>query len=481
MATYDPPYNDAEFARYWKGLSKAERDNLPELDRVEGFNRYVSLFMHREVDAAAEEARWNAVTAEQEDAASAAPKGNGTHAPKHIAKRKPSKAITIEPDWRSFDYAVTDKGAPLNTLANAQKALESDPNLAGHIWYDEFLDAIMTDWGGKPRQWEDAHDVGLCGYMQLHLGLTRLSIWDAHNAALLVAKKNPKNECKDWLEALDWDGTERLPYLLSEGFGAAHNPYTQAVGRCWMVSIVARVMRPGCKVDTVPVLEGDQGTFKSSALSVLGGKWFVEAHESVMSKDFFGVLNGHMIVEISEMHSFTRAEVERIKGVISCQVDRYRKAYGRNTEDHPRHTVLVCTTNRDDWQRDDTGARRFWPVRCGLVTLDWLKTNREQLFAEAKTRYLRDEKWWDVPETEQRQEVDDRREIDSWEHPILEYLASREYVTIGQILDECLSVEISKQDPILQRRVARILRVSGWITKPIRNSNGLVKRAWGKK
>ena len=400
--------------------------------------------------------------------------------PAKLAKRK-SKTIILEPDWKQFGYATSDKGAPLNTLANAQKALEGDHNLAGHLWYDEFLDAIMTDWGGKSRQWEDAHDIGLCGYLQLHCGLTRLSVWDAHNAALLVAKKNPRNECKDWLTSLEWDGTERLPHMLSDGFGTDHNAYTQAVGRCWMVSMVARVMRPGCKVDTVPVLEGEQGTFKSSALAVLGGKWFIEAHESVMTKDFFGVLNGHMIVEISEMHSFTRAEVERIKGVISCQVDRYRKAYGRNTEDHPRHTVLVCTTNRDDWQRDDTGARRFWPVRCGLVTLDWLQNNREQLFAEAKTRYLRDEKWWDVPDEEQRQEVERRREIDTWENPILKYVSSRKSATTAQLLGDCLEIELVKQDQILQRRVARIMRANGWFSTTIREPDGFVRRAWVKK
>lgn len=380
--------------------------------------------------------------------------------------------------WKAFGYSLTDKGAPIMSLDNAIRALEHDNSLLKHVWYDQFLDAIVTDWNGPMRQWADVDDVALCAYMQRYLGLTRLSVFQAHDAALMAAFHNPKNECKDWLNALAWDGTERLPYLLSEGFGAAHNAYTQAVGRCWMVSMVARVMRPGCKVDTVPVLEGEQGTFKSSALHVLGGKWFIEAHESVMTKDFFGVLNGHMIVEISEMHSFTRAEVERIKGVISCQVDRYRKAYGRNTEDHPRHTVLVCTTNRDDWQRDDTGARRFWPVRCGYVTLDWLTDNREQLFAEAVHRYRQREKWWDVPEVEQRQEVENRREIDSWEKPVLEFIHSRKSATIGQILDECLNIETAKQDIIIQRRVGKILRVNGWHATTIRASDGSPRRAW---
>ena len=400
-----------------------------------------------------------------------------------------SPAITI-PDalatsalqgWRTFGYSLTDKGAPIMSLDNALHALEADNHLKAHVWYDEFLDCIMTDWNGPARQWADADDVALCAYMQRYLGLNRLSVGQAHDAALMAAMHNRKNECKDWLNSLEWDGIDRLPHMLSDGFGTEHNAYTQAVGRCWMVSMVARVMRPGCKVDTVPVLEGEQGTFKSSALAILGGKWFIESHESVMSKDFFGVLDGHMIVEISEMHSFTRAEVERIKGVISCQVDRYRKAYGRNTEDHPRHTVLVCTTNRDDWQRDDTGARRFWPVRCGHISLDWLTANRENLFAEAVHRYKAGEAWWNVPGADQAQEADKRREVDSWEPAILSFITSRREITVGQILADCLNMDLADHDLITQRRVGRILRVNGWFATTIREPGIAPRRAWVKR
>jgi putative DNA primase/helicase len=355
------------------------------------------------------------------------------------------------------------------------------------------LDAVITNWNGQQRQWADVDDVLLCLHLQRNIGLTRISVGQAHDAALLAAMHHKKNECKEWLLSLRWDGIERLPYLLSDGFGAEFNNYTQAVGRCWMVSMVARAMLPGCKVDTVPVLEGKQGKQKSSALSVIGGKWFVECHESVMSKDFFGVLKGHLLVEISEMHSFSRSEIERIKGIISCQVDRYRKAYGRHTEDHPRQTVLVGTTNRDDYHKDDTGGRRFLPVMCKEISLNWLRENRDQLFAEAMGRFMRvpfnaipeDRKsagaaWWDIPEEDQKNEIDSRRDVDSWETVIDDWLSAnaRTRVYVSDILIDCLGIDVKDHDPLKQKRVARVLRALGWVSKVKRTDDGKNKRTW---
>lgn len=401
----------------------------------------------------------------------------------------PIQAITGDP----LPLAVNDKGVPLQNLDNATRAIQLDPALSGHIWYDEFLDAIITDWQGAERQWVDADDIKLCVHLQRNMGLTRISVGQAHDAALMAAMHDTRNEVHVYLNALEWDGTERLPYLLVDGFGAEFNVYTQAVGRCWMVGMVARALKPGCKVDTVPVLEGKQGKQKSSALAIIGGKWFVECHESVMSKDFYGVLTGHLLVEISEMHTFSRAEIERVKGIISCQVDRYRKAYGRHTEDHPRQSVLVGTTNRDDYHKDETGGRRFLPVLCQEINLQWLRENRDQLWAEAAARYryapddaLPDVRvtvggaWWDIPEPEQIAEINARRDVDSWEPSIEEWLnnTARDTVTVSDILSDCLQIELKEHDQMRQKRVGRVLRALGWVNKVRRESDGKQRKVW---
>jgi putative DNA primase/helicase len=405
-------------------------------------------------------------------------------------KWRPSAAVAIPPsidpetgeiDARpQLDLVLMPNGTPIMNLDNVVRAIESDPNLRGKIWYDEFLDTIMTTWQGEARQWKDADDVLLQLYMQRHVGLTRIGLQTCHDAAVVAAFHDTRNECKDWLKSLAWDGVRRLSYLMSEGLGAPENAYTDAVGRCWVMSMVARVFRPGCKVDTVPVLEGTQGAGKSTALRILGGKWFTECHENVTHKDFYEVLKGHMLVEIAEMHSFTRAEVERIKGIISCQMDRYRKSYGRNTENHPRQTVLACTTNRDDWQRDETGARRFWPVRCGNVNHDWLRDNRDQLFAEAVHLFNDGGSWWDVPMDLQNEEVESRRDSDSWESVIGGWLWNQNRPTTSEILSDCLKIEIGRHDQIAQKRVGRVMRVLGWRTVITKSTNGRSFRAWVK-
>lgn len=377
--------------------------------------------------------------------------------------------------------ATTEKGALLMNLDNVVRAIASDSNLSGHVWYDEFLDAIMTDWNGPERKFTDADAIALQLYMQRHVGLHRIGLVTVHDAAKVAAFHNVKNEVQDYLNALQWDGIDRVGDMLTDGFGASKTAFTQAVGRCWMVSMVARAMSPGCKVDTVPVLEGEQGKRKSSALNVIGGKWYSECHESIMSKDFFGVMNGNLLVEISEMHSFTRAEVERIKGIISCRVDRFRKPYGRLTEDHPRKTVLVGTTNRDDWHRDETGGRRFWPVRCGDISLTWLEEQRDQLFAEATHLFKTGGAWWDVPVDDQLAEIDARRDSDAWEPVIEEWLQGRDTVRLGHLLTDCLSIETPKQDVMVQRRTTRILRALGWHSAPKRDENGKVSKLWTKR
>ena len=378
-------------------------------------------------------------------------------------------------DWMTILECT--KSGPLNNLDNAVRVIEHDPSLRNSIWYDEFKDRIFTTWQGPEREWKDADDIKLQLYLQRHIGMTKIGVNTCHDAAVVAAFHDTRNECKTYLSSHKWDGVPRLNHVMHEAFGADDNAYSEAVGRCWFISMVARVMQPGCKVDTVPVFEGSQGAGKSTALSIIGGKWFAECHENVMSKDLYDVLTGNMLVEIAEMHSFTRAEVERVKGIISCQKDRYRKAYGRNAADHPRATVLACTTNRDDWQRDDTGARRFWPILCRTIDHDWLRRNRDQLFAEAVHLYHEKTPWWDVPAEHQKDEVEKRREVDAWESTIEDWLIGRNKITTKEILSHCLQIDISKHDQLSQKRVGRVLRCLGWKSQTLREGER-VTRGW---
>lgn len=389
--------------------------------------------------------------------------------PATTEQKKVSKAVAkdnsikgMQELWETLGLEIGGSMRPHPNLDNLCRVLEAYEPLMGIVWYDEFREKILTSWDSDVREWTDADDLKLTRLMQSQLGIPKCSAQTVHDAVVLVAQARIRNEVKDWLDRLHWDGESRLRLLLSEGFGTPQDEYHAMVGQCWIISMVARIYRPGCKVDTMPIFEGSQGAGKSSALRILGGAWFTECHENVTSKDFYGVLKGAWLVEISEMHSFNKTEVERIKGVISCQVDRYRAPYGRNAEDHPRRSVFAGTTNRTDWNRDETGARRFWAVACGNLDLEFLAAAREQLFAEAVALFKRGTPWWDVPAEEAAAQAELRRPEDTWEDVLRNNLEEDRSYTTLDLLCGPLGVEVSKQDRRMQVRLAAAMRALKW-------------------
>lgn len=366
--------------------------------------------------------------------------------------------------WERLGLELTSNGAPHPHLANIQKILSGHPELVGRIWYDEFHERVFqTLFQAQPEEWQDSHDVRLTVWIQNCLRLSKVGHQNVRLAVEDYARLNVRNEVREWMEGLSWDGHERLPSVMAKGFGAEQNEYTAAVGRCWFVSMAARTFEPGCKVDTMPVFEGAQGTRKSSSLAILGGKWFGEMHEDMTSKDFLQNLRGKLLIEISELHAFRRSDINKIKGIISCAIDRYRESYGRRACDHPRRGVWAGTTNQTAWVEDDTGARRFWPIACGVIDHNYLKTYRGQLFAEAVVRYKAGEAWWDINEELARKEQDARRERDVWTTPIMQYCNGKPEVTVGEIMNQVLSIPLKDRSKSDQLRIGSILRVAGWV------------------
>lgn len=364
---------------------------------------------------------------------------------------------------QAFGLEMNSKGEPYVTVSNITRVLRCDPLLHRAIWFDEFLGRVMTIWGSaEPREWSDVDDINLQIYLQDSLGMPRLGKQTVSDAVQSVAYTDRRNEARAYIEGLTWDGIERLPAFLPSVFGTADDEYNQSAGRNFWVSMVARVLRPGCKVDTMLVLEGLQGAGKSKALSIIGGQWFAEAHQSPTDKDFYLNLSGKMLIEIGEMDAFSRAEVNKVKQVITCQTDRFRAPYERRAADHPRRCVFAGTTNRDDWNKDETGARRFWPVACASVNHDVLIRDRDQFFAEAAARLARGEGWWDMPAEATAAEQEARRDADALEESLSYWLIGKSEVTIGTIMTEFLMIPLERQDKGIQGRIAKALRSQGW-------------------
>lgn len=376
--------------------------------------------------------------------------------------------------WLAWGLDRNAGGIPLTNLNNAVAVLEHDLLLKGHVWFDEFLNRMLTlGVDGKPREWQAVDDDNLALYMQRGIGLQKMSSDTVSRAVRVVAYRDVRNCARDWMSSLQWDDTGRIETFFIDVFGAADSDYTRAAGRNFWISLAARVMAPGCQVDNMVVLEGLQGKGKSSAAQIIGGEWYAAQHESpTNSRAFAEILQGKILVEIEEMHAFSRAETEAVKKSVTVRSDRFRPSGAHGyAKDHPRYCVFLGTTNRDDWNRDETGARRFWPIRCMRVDIQRLEREREQFFAEAVARYKAGESWWEMPEEETKAEQDARYHADPWFDDVQFMLTEqrgRRGVLTTELLEQ-LGIDRDRWTRGDEMRVGSILRKLGWQRRRVRD------------
>ena len=371
-----------------------------------------------------------------------------------------------------LDLELNDKKIPKSNLSNAVCVLQQDPLWGPDaLYYDAFKDRVLTC-DPSPREWRDEDDTRLTVYLQQTIGMSTVPEAHAASAVRYVASQRPRHCVREYLHALKWDGEPRIATAFEDLWGVVHSDeqpfdYVRAVSANLFIGLVARVMRPGCQLDTMPVFEGGQGIGKSRALRVLGGEWYALAAESVASKDFFQILPGKWVIEIGEMDSFSKAERERIKLAISTPVDRYRASYGRRAVDHPRQCVFAGTTNRDDYGHDETGLRRFWPIQCTDILIDDITALRDQLFAEAFVCFQRGATWWEVPDIA-RDVQRGRQAEDIWTASILAWCTGKDTVTSAEVAAGALGLRTADMDRSTQVRISHTLQLAGWSRQTIR-------------
>ena len=232
------------------------------------------------------------------------------------------------------------------------------------------------------------------------------------------------------------------------------------------IAAVARIMVPGCKHDHMPILEGEQDKGKSTAISLLFSPWFTDDLADLGTKDAAMQVRGAWGVEVAELAAMTRSEIERVKAFITRRTDRFRPPYGRHIIEVPRQSVFVGSTNADTYLKDETGGRRFWPIRCGAINLKAIERDKDQLWAEAVSLFNANVPWWltgaeDIRRAQEEQA--DRYQEDEWQTSIANYLDDRSDTSISEIFLEALQMpEKSKWGQSEQNRVARCLRHLGW-------------------
>ncbi len=397
----------------------------------------------------------------------------------------------VTPTWLD-SVQRSEQGEPLGNVANAMLALRQDSGLNCAFAYDQMQRAgfvvapLPGDDLSDRHTFRPIRDVDV-SMVQEHLqlaGLPRLGKDTTHQAVDLRANEHAFHPVRDYLESLRWDGRKRLGTWLTAYMGAADTAYGRNIGMLFMVCMVARIFTPGCKADYMLILEGPQGIRKSTACSILGGTWFSDNLPDIRTagKDVAQHLNGKWLIEVAEMSALDKAEAAALKAFITRTVERYRPSYGRKEVIEPRQCVFIGTTNKEAYLRDETGGRRFWPVKVTSIDTDALTSDRDQLFAEAVSLYNSGQQWWPTQKFELehiRPEQEARYEADAWEGKIGSFLADRHgSVQIIDVAKEALFIETPKLGTAEQRRIAAAMERLGWGRGP-RGNHG--ERFWRQK
>jgi predicted P-loop ATPase len=360
------------------------------------------------------------------------------------------------------------EGRILPVLANAIAAFRHATEWGGILAFNEFALGTValkpTPWGIVPKgEWSDHEDRRAAEWLQKQGILVCVEI--AGQAVQTAARDHSFHPVRAYLEAVAWDGVERLNRWLSIYLGADDSEYSRAVGSRWLISAVARIFRPGAKADCCLILEGPQGIRKSSALRTLAGEYFTDELADLGSKDAAMQTRGVWIIELSEVDSLSHSEVARIKAFMSRTTDRFRPPYGMRLVESPRQCVFAGTVNHSTYLRDETGGRRFWPVTCGHIDIEALARDRDQLWAEAKAQFDTGTVWWletaELVQMASDQQME-RYEGDPWEEVIGPWVEERPSVSISEVLQKCVQKAQALWTQTDKNRAARCLKALGW-------------------
>ena len=276
------------------------------------------------------------------------------------------------------------------------------------------------------QNWSDNDAVMLKAFFALERGWN-LPTALIHEAVVCVSQYQAYHPVREYLENLEWDGVERIPTWLNKYTGAIDSTYTSEVGRIALIGAVQRVFQPGSQMDYMMILEGEQGTGKSTLVRILGGEFYTDIHLNPHDKDTIMYLRGKWIAEVSEMVFVKKVDSEAMKSFLTRVTDRIRLPYDRIERDIPRQSVFIGTINPDNlgYLNDSTGNRRYLPIKTGVIDIFKLRADRDQLWAEAyqmyksgSEPYIRDRKIIEVVETEQNA----RKIKEPWAKQMMEYI-----------------------------------------------------------
>jgi putative DNA primase/helicase len=406
-----------------------------------------------------------------------------------------TEVVTQIDDWR-HGLLRNEKSQIKKLQYNISKILHQHPDWRGLVAFDGFkhqvikLRPLPSPRGAsvtlEAGEWSDADTTRALEWLdkEMQVSPSREMVWAAVARSAAVNAFHP---VRDYLNRLNWDGHQRLPRLLPEFFGAPDTLYIQEIGKRFLIAAVARVLRPGCKVDTMLVLEGKQGAKKSSAMRALfGAEWFSDTMPNLARENESALaIRGVWGQEMPELDALRGANVTAVKAFLSKQSDRAREPYARAYKDYLRQCVFVGTTNDNHYLTDRSGNRRYWPVECGQIDTAALTEHRDQLWAEARVRFELNESWWldtEELETLAREQQRERETREPWFEPVAKWLEDPSLVTVDgrrqlqphhgvtaiQVLQGALGIRAGDVDSRETQRIGYVLKKLRWHRERVR-------------
>lgn len=297
--------------------------------------------------------------------------------------------------------SMTKEGKVAGTADNYKIIFTYDPLLRGAFRFNLLTEKIdikkSLGWFRASDALSDVDIQYLMLYLEQSYGIANQK--KIEGMIKLVANENRFHPICDYLNALQWDGQERIRYALKHFLGAEVSDFNYELLRLFMLGAITRAFHPGTKFDSMLCLVGGQGAGKSTFFRFLAIKdeWFTDDLRKLDAKDVYEKLQGHWIIEMSEMIATANAKsIEEIKSFMSRQKDNYRTPYTAYTVDHKRQCVFGGTSNNMDFlPQDRTGNRRFLPIKvqveeaeCHILADEAAsRAYIEQMWAEAMVIY----------------------------------------------------------------------------------------------
>lgn len=400
---------------------------------------------------------------------------------------EPSRPVVVAPSAPSTRVRPVDGHTPKWTLeavnmSGQRKKMPFDeligyfrtsPDWAGRVQWNEFRRRVeIVD---PPIRMEDVEsggglsdtDVSKVRFMLGANGHTasKLDIWEALNS---VSRENSYHPVREWLSelpVLDPNGPGNLLSRLSSLVFGTTDPRCDAMLRKFLIGAVRRILQPGVQLDTMLVLHGGQGVGKSRFIRQLFAPWYRLNLPNIREKDSCDAIRGVWVVEVGELDQFLRHDPQTAKDFLSRTVDAYRPPYERGTVEAPRQVVFIGTTNDDDFLKDATGDRRYWPIAVpGKINLEWLEANREAIWAEAYAAALTDEKHYFEGEEEADLERVRRpfQDLDPWTGTVEDWLRGKlEVRRTSDVFTQALHGDVGHMTKREANRIGAVLRRLG--------------------